>query len=454
MPFISMTTAIWYFIAAMFLLVFGSFGLAARRERQPRAARIGFLCAVAGGLLAGMMAFLPVNVQFAGLGMLGLTALAGVVLFFWPTGQASLEKAVPTQQADERDIPFSRARLVPGSAEYRAYYALHPENQALDDQIRALPGLLSPSAALASPLLFAAPEGSFSLTEALREAVDGPVASASFAVDTVHMTAYLKNLALYFGAHQVGITALQAYHVYSHIGRGSGVYGARIRLDHRFAVAFTVEMDYAMVNAAPNPPIVMESAHQYVEAARVAVQLAAVIRHLGYAARAHIDGNYRVIAPLVARDAGLGEIGRMGLLITDRLGPRVRLGVVTTDLALIADRPTRDASVIDFCCQCQKCARLCPAKAIPFDDRQEIDGALRWRIDAIACFYYWNKIGTDCGRCMAVCPYSHPDSLFHNLVRRGIGRSGGVRRLAGRLDDWIYGEKAIPQPGPEWTRRI
>ena len=47
-------------------------------------------------------------------------------------------------------------------------------------------------------------------------------------------------------------------------------------------------------------------------------------------ARAHIDGNYQVIAPLVARDAGLGTIGRMGLLMTPELGPRVRLAVVTT----------------------------------------------------------------------------------------------------------------------------
>ena len=51
------------------------------------------------------------------------------------------------------------------------------------------------------------------------------------------------------------------------------------------------------------------------------VQLAAAIRDLGYPARAHIDGNYRVIAPLVARDAGLGEIGRMGLLMTPRWVP-------------------------------------------------------------------------------------------------------------------------------------
>ena len=117
------------------------------------------------------------------------------------------------------------------------------------------------------------------------------------------------------------------------------------------------------------------------------------------------DGNYRVIAPLVARDAGLGELGRMGLLMTPELGPRVRLGVVTTDLPLVADQAVRDPSVIDFCTNCKKCAEVCPSRAISFGDKEEVDGVLRWQIDSEACFTFWCKVGTDCARCMSVCPY-------------------------------------------------
>ncbi len=80
-------------------------------------------------------------------------------------------------------------------------------------------------------------------------------------------------------------------------------------------------MAHEMIQAAPRMPQVMESARQYVEAGKIAVILAAAIRNLGYPARAHIDEINRVIAPLVARDAGLGEIGRMGLLMTPHLGP-------------------------------------------------------------------------------------------------------------------------------------
>ena len=89
------------------------------------------------------------------------------------------------------------------------------------------------------------------------------------------------------------------------------------------------------------------------------------IRRLGWAAEAHIDAHYEVVCTLVARDAGLGEIGRMGLLMTPRLGPRVRLAVVTTDLPLVADVPTSDPTVLDFCDVCRKCADICPAHAVP-----------------------------------------------------------------------------------------
>jgi ferredoxin len=207
-----------------------------------------------------------------------------------------------------------------------------------------------------------------------------------------------------------------------------------------------------MIGANPAPVGVMESAKQYVEASRVAVPLAAAIRYLGFDARAHIDGSYQVICPLVARDAGLGEIGRMSLLMTSNQGPRVRLGVVTTSLPLIPDGRKPVASVIDFCNICKKCAENCPSKSIPFDDRRKVDGAIRWKLDADTCFRYWNVIGTDCGICMNVCPYSHPNTFYHNLTRWGIARSGFFRRVALWLDDLFYGKKPAPRKPPEWAQ--
>ena len=429
------------------LLGFGVFGLMSVRERERRAARVALGAAVLTSLPFFLASLLPMTVKLV---ILGVIVGGGIILFLLPIGRVERGNDVPRKRFDERDIMFARWRLAPGNPEFESYYAMRPENRAIDDEIRALPGLLSLTASKAHPLAFASAEASFSLTGALREEVDGPVAPVRTELTAAQMTPFIKALARYYGAYTVGITELRPYHIYSHIGRGSGKYGAPITLDHRYAIAFTVEMDYAMTETGPNAPISMESARQYVEAAKVALQLGYFIRQLGYPARAHIDGNYRVIAPLVARDAGLGEIGRMGLLMTPELGPRVRLGVVTTDLPLIPDQRDDDTSAIDFCRMCKKCAEACPSQAIPFGEREEIDGALRWRINAESCFRYWNRVGTDCGRCIAVCPYSHPNNPAHNLVRWGVRRSGAVRRVALWMDDLFYGRKPPPHPAPSW----
>jgi ferredoxin len=341
---------------------------------------------------------------------------------------------------------FARGRLRPGTPEYDKYYAMRPENRASDDRTRALPGLLSLDAQKAEAMAFASAKASFAMTEEWREEVEGPVAPTRHQAPPPELSARLKNLARYHGARDVGIAELLPYHVYSHVGRGTGTYGEPITLEHRWAIAFTVEMDHGAMQHAPEAPVVAESARQYVESAKIAILLATFIRSLGYAARAHIDGNYRVIAPLVALDAGLGEIGRMGILMTPSLGPRVRLGVVTTELPLVADPPGDDSTVIDFCRSCKKCAENCPPRAIPFGDREPINEALRWAINSESCFHYWNVIGTDCGRCMAVCPYSHPDNAAHNLVRLAIRRSDLARRALLQLDDLFYGRHPVTRP--------
>lgn len=440
------------------LFALGAFALSSVWEGEWRAARLALGIGVLTSLPLLLTSLLPVMVRAAILVAIFLGAVTGVILFFLPIGRVEQGNDAPRDRFDERDIMFARARLVPGSLEYRAYYAMRPENQIGDDRTRALPGLLSPDASKASLLAFASAEASFSLTEALREEVNGPVAAVRSKVSPDQLTSYIKGIACYYGAYTVGITELQPYHVYSHIGRGSGEYGAPITLDHRYAIAFTVEMDQAMMKSAPEATVIMESACQYVEAARVALQLGYLIRRLGYRARAHIDGNYRVIVPLVARDAGLGEIGRMGLLMTPALGPRVRLGVVTTDLPLVPNRRSYDLSVIDVCCICKKCAACCPSRSIPFGDREEIDGVLRWRINSDTCFRYWSTVGTDCGRCVAVCPYSHADNSAHNLVRWAIRRSGLARRAALWLDEIFYpGDRyEAESPShlfPEWLPR-
>ncbi len=438
---INISTLLLLVIAGVIILSGAGFALLSLYEKERLAARKTSLVTLFGsGLVLSGLALEGAS-QWILISVIGLILLAGGVAFFLPVGKVEPELRQPAHQVDEREIIFARARLEPGTETYQQYYASHPEHKKPDDHSRTQPGLLNPDARFIDPLHSAAAAGSFTLTEALREAVDGPLGSIPHSGTPEELTQTVKKLAHYYGALDCGIAALKPGHIYSHIGRGTGTYGDPIKLDHSFAIAFTVEMDLEMTAAAPHGPITMESARQYVESARIAVPLAAAIRELGYPARAHIDGNYRVVAPLVARDAGLGEIGRMGLLMTPRQGPRVRVGVVTTSLPLVPDDYRPDLSTLDFCQICEKCSQNCPSQSIPYGDREISNGVLRWKIDPESCYHYWTVIGTDCGRCLAVCPFSHPDNWAHNLVRWGIRRSGTFRRAALLLDDFFYGKK-------------
>jgi ferredoxin len=443
---------VFYALATGIFIIFSTFGITSYIEREQRATLISWLIAGVGGGVLLLLTELNFEIKSVILIGLGIGVLVILSLAFLPIGRINWRNDIPGNRFDERDIMFARARLVPGSPNYEAYYKMRPENRKVDESTRAKPGLLSPDSKLANQYLFASPEASFTLTEVMGVMVDGKPADRKLTLPIDQMTDYIKGLATFFGALDVSIAEIQPYHVYSHIGRGPGIYGEEIPVDHDYAIAFTVEMAHEMVAANPNPPGAMETAKEYVEAGIVAVQLAEAIRQMGFQARAHIDGNYRVIAPLVARDAGLGEIGRMSLLMTPRQGPRVRIGVVTTDLDLQVDEREPDMAMIDFCTICKKCAENCPSKSISFEDREQVDGALRWRINPESCFMYWNVIGTDCGICMTVCPYSHPDSVHHNLLRWGIRHSGFVRRGALWMDDLFYGKKPAQKDGPGWTQ--
>ncbi len=103
--------------------------------------------------------------------------------------------------------------------------------------------------------------------------------------------------------------------------------------------------------------------------------------------------------------SGLGSVGKSGLFLSEKFGPRVRLGTILTDCPF----DVVNAAPKSICGDCRLCAESCPAMAIrgeewrPGDDRDVI-------IDAKACSDYMKKAfqhigrGAVCGICMKVCP--------------------------------------------------
>lgn len=431
--------------------VFGGYAFAVSQWEGER--RAAWKYAVGAVFLSGL--FLtpellgdPFN-QYLSAALIILT-LGGCLFLLLPTRKVSHRPDTLLERVDERTVMFSRAELEPGTERFESYYSEYPNHRIADDGFRQLPGLLQPETKYYHPWLFQAANATFDTVERLHQLTEGPINPTKEPVEAVQIGKFIHGWCHTMGAHSLGVTRLKPEHLYSKGGRRHN-YGQEVVNDHPFALVMTVEMESHHVKMAPRGPITLESSARYLQAGEMAVQVAGFIRRLGYSARAHIDGNYQVRCPQIARDAGLGEIGRMSLLMTPNLGPRVRISVVTTDLPLIPSHEKFNSSVLDFCRICKKCAEVCPAQAISLSDEPE-SGKGDWAINQEKCFTYWCKAGTDCGRCIAVCPYSHPDNLLHQLARTGIRTSGRFQRFALIMDQWIYGRKPPVRSISEWMQ--
>jgi epoxyqueuosine reductase len=191
----------------------------------------------------------------------------------------------------------------------------------------------------------------------------------------------------------------------------------------------SVRMDYWPGQAAPAEAVLADPLAGYVSRyalgrdyhkvmraalARLARQFAARIGRFGY--RVCVD-SAPVLEKALARNAGLGWIGKHTNLIAREAGSWFFLGEILTDLPLPLDTP---ASA--HCGSCSACIEACPTAAIiaPYrlDARRcisyltiELDGAIPLELRAPM----GNRI-YGCDDCQLVCPWnkfaraaSHPD---------------------------------------------
>jgi len=366
---------------------------------------------------------------------------------------------------DERMHVFARNRAMrPGTEQYKAFYGEHPELEEKDARRREKGGPLGHLGSIDRPhegpntagtLASLSIPLSLSLPQIVRPPQHPELKGRRFELTPEEASRRLKGYAKNLGADLVGIAEVRPSWIYSHRGEifhGNWEdWGQAIPADHKYAVVVAEKMEFHMVGAAPHTPSVMESMKNYAKGAYISAQIAAYIANLGYEAAANHLRHYTAILPPLAVDAGLGEVGRLGYLMTKELGPRIRLSAVTTDLPLAPDRPV-DIGAEDFCTICKKCAACCPSRSIPEeDDPKEVNGTLRWKLDAESCFEYWGKVGTDCCICMRVCPWSHARTWPHRLIVWLIARNRYARRLFSVMDDVFYGKKPKPKAGPEWA---
>jgi ferredoxin len=354
---------------------------------------------------------------------------------------------------DERDNVQARHELDPGTPEWKEYYARHPEREKKDLETKKLPGLGAVGHPLDLPFLME--EAGLAIHLGVDDVVDGAFQPVKQAIEPGRAAEKIKGFARHLGAHLVRIGPLNPAHVYTHIGK-TKFYperkrGSPIDLSHRHAISMAVGIDPDLVKTGPVLPEIVEVVRVYAKLAAISNAIAGYIRALGYPARAHNLFNYQVLCVPVAIDAGMGELGRHGLMMTRELGSSLKIAVVTTDMPLCHDPPV-DIGVEEFCKDCRICAKACPSGAISLGQQVVHRGVLKWKINPEACFKIWNETGTDCGVCIASCPWTKKRTWFHRLATDIATKKHRTGWWMSRAEEIVYG-RFRPKDVPAWFEK-
>ncbi|MFL7868912.1 MAG: reductive dehalogenase [Anaerolineales bacterium] len=240
---------------------------------------------------------------------------------------------------------------------------------------------------------------------------EDPVSEVDYPVpDPVWMSERIKQVARFYGANLVGITMIDPRWVYGNFFEPATGNSGVNEISYKYAIVMGIEMDWKGINTSPREGASAATALIYSRMAELAASLAKYIRSLGYPAIP--CGNDTTQSIPLAIDAGLGELGRNGLLLTPEYGPRQRLCKVLTDLPLVPDQPV-DFGIQKYCESCHACASACPVNAIRFEDRtteqtsiSNRPGILRWPVNVSRCYLFWQENGVDCSNCVAACPWA------------------------------------------------
>jgi len=258
----------------------------------------------------------------------------------------------------------------------------------------------------------------------------------AYASDPKSAARDIKKVSMYYGASLVGICKLDNRWVYSHTYDGEGPSGApgdtpvvigehkpqEIPEECKYVIVTAFAEDYNMMKYYPTWIAHSATSMGYSMMSVTNLFLSAFIQSLGFKA---IDCTTNDIANSIplAMQAGLGDLGRNGLLITPQFGPRVRITQIITDLPLEVDSPI-DFGVTEFCNACKKCAQLCPSQSISYNDRttepiniSNVSGTLKWPTNAETCRKYWGQANKPCTTCISSCPYNKADTWIHRSIR-------------------------------------
>ncbi len=171
------------------------------------------------------------------------------------------------------------------------------------------------------------------------------------------------------------------------------------------AIVIIMEMKSSEMETAPSKKALKEVFRTYSDLGLTVNKIADYLRKKGFNAMAGpaIGGDASYVP--IAEQAGLGVIGKHGLLITDKsFGPSMRIATIYTD---IENLPMQEENphlwIKDFCNKCKKCVRGCPGKAI-YEETLESGRA----IDQNKCALPFAR-DYGCSLCIKNCTFFNKD---------------------------------------------
>ena len=265
---------------------------------------------------------------------------------------------------------------------------------------------------------------------------DGAAADGACPQDARRNADNVKAASYFLGVDAVGISRCPDWTWYSHDATG-----APIDPPHDQAISMIIDQGYETMEGASGDDwiSVAQSMRAYLRFSLLGGVIAKQIRNLGYKAKAHTVLDGEVLQPPLLLLSGLGEVSRIGeVILNPFLGPRLKSGVVTTDMPLAHDKPV-DFGLQAFCGACKKCARECPSGAITAGPKLMFNGYEIWKSDSQKCATYriTTPGGAMCGRCMKTCPWNLEGLFAEKPFRWAAMNIPSAAPALAKLDDAV-----------------
>jgi len=267
------------------------------------------------------------------------------------------------------------------------------------------------------------------VSEALNRAPKGDINPDRVPVpDPEAMTRHIKAVGRYFGADIIGVARAHPSIMFAgarYSDDGTTAEGAsepdspeELASKYPYLIIASTAWDYDKLQAHRHHVGDASYHMSQMYTNMIMKSLEGYIRELGYTA---LRGTANPQATALA--AGLGELGRNGLVISEKYGARVHMpNTIMTDLPLVAGKPI-DIGVSDFCNICRKCAVTCPTNSISFGDKVVFNGVEKYKINWKTCYglrpfvtEHWGS----CLTCVTVCPFTKPNVWWRSLAVKAL----------------------------------